>query len=41
MEEDKRICIEIVQQVRKIEGVRGVHVMTYRQEEAVVDYVRV
>ncbi|HJZ48289.1 MAG TPA: methylenetetrahydrofolate reductase, partial [Roseiflexaceae bacterium] len=38
-EEGKRICIEIIQQVRAIEGVRGVHVMAYRQEEAVAEII--
>ncbi len=38
-EEGKRICIEIIQQVREIAGVAGVHVMAYRQEEAVADIV--
>jgi len=33
-EEGKRICIEIIQQVREMEGVAGVHVMAYRQEVA-------
>jgi methylenetetrahydrofolate reductase (NADPH) len=34
-EEGIRICIEIIQQVREIEGVHGIHVMAYRQEEMV------
>jgi len=38
-EEGKRICIEIIQQVRGIEGVHGVHLMAYRQEEAVSEIV--
>ena len=38
-EEGKRICIEIIQQVREIEGIHGVHVMAYRQEEAVADII--
>src|SRR5262245_59992452 len=38
-EEGKRICIEIIQQVRAIEGVRGVHIMAYRQEEAVAEII--
>jgi methylenetetrahydrofolate reductase (NADPH) len=29
--EGKRICTEIIQQVREIPGVAGVHVMAYRQ----------
>jgi methylenetetrahydrofolate reductase (NADPH) len=33
------ICIEIIQQVRKIEGVHGVHVMAYRQEEMVAHII--
>ena len=38
-EEGKRICVEIIQQVREIEGVAGVHVMAYRQEELVARIV--
>jgi len=33
--EGRRICIETIQQIREIGGVSGVHVMAYRQEEAV------
>jgi len=42
--EGRRICVEIIQQVREIEGVHGVHLMAYRQEELVaeiLDEVRV
>jgi len=38
-EEGRRICVEIIQQVREIEGVRGVHVMAYRQEELVAEII--
>lgn len=38
-EEGKRICIEIIQQVRAIAGVHGVHLMAYRQEETVAEIV--
>lgn len=38
-EEGKRICIEIIQQVREIAGVSGVHIMAYRQEETVAEIV--
>lgn len=38
--EGKQICIEIIQQVREIEGVAGVHIMAYRQEELVVEIVK-
>lgn len=34
-QEGKRICVEIIQQVREIPGVSGVHVMAFRQEELV------
>ena len=37
--EGKNICVEIIQQVREIEGVSGVHVMAYRQEELVADII--
>ena len=37
--EGKRICIEIIQQVREIPGVAGVHVMAFRQEELVAEIV--
>jgi len=38
--EGKRICVEIIQQVREIEGVSGVHVMAYRQEELVAEIIQ-
>lgn len=38
-EEGKRICVEIIQQVREIKGVAGVHVMAYRQEEMVAEII--
>ena len=38
-EEGKKICIEIIQQVREMEGVHGVHLMAYRQEELVAEIV--
>ncbi len=37
--EGKRICVEIIQQVREIEGVAGVHVMAYRQEKMVAEII--
>jgi len=39
-EEGKQICIEIIEQLREIEGVSGVHIMAYRQEELVADIVQ-
>lgn len=38
-EEGKRICVEIIEQVREIKGVAGVHVMAYRQEELVAEII--
>ena len=37
--EGKRICIELIQQIREMKGVSGVHVMAYRQEEYVSEIV--
>ena len=37
--EGKQLCIELIQQIREIEGVAGVHVMAYRQEEAVAEII--
>lgn len=34
-EEGIKVCIELIQQVREIEGVSGVHVMAIEWEEAV------
>jgi len=39
-DEGKKICVEIIQQVREIEGVHGVHLMAYRQEELVAEIVQ-
>ncbi len=38
--EGKKICVEIIQQVREIEGVAGVHIMAYRQEGMVTEIVK-
>ncbi len=37
--EGKKLCIELIQEIREIEGVSGVHVMAYRQEEAVAEII--
>lgn len=37
--EGKRICIDIIQELRELKGVAGVHVMAYRQEEAVAEII--
>jgi methylenetetrahydrofolate reductase (NADPH) len=37
--EGKKICVEIIQQVHEIDGVCGVHLMAYRQEELVAEII--
>lgn len=37
--EGKRLCVDIIQQVREIKGVAGVHIMAYKQEEQVPEIV--
>jgi len=37
--EGRRLCIELIQEIREIRGVAGVHVMAYRQEEAVAEVI--
>lgn len=39
-EEGKRLCVELIQRLREIEGVNGVHVMAYRQEELVSEIIQ-
>ena len=38
-EEGRAICVELMQQLKEIDGVAGVHVMAYKQESAVRDMV--
>ena len=37
--EGKQLCIDIINEVKEIPGVAGVHVMAYRQEEYVAEIV--
>jgi 5,10-methylenetetrahydrofolate reductase len=37
--EGKQLCIDIINEVKEIEGVAGIHVMAYRQEEYVSEIV--
>ncbi len=37
--EGRQICIEMIQQIREIDGIAGVHVMAYRQEETVAEII--
>lgn len=39
VEEGKRICVEIIEQVKDIEGVDGLHIMAYKQQEIVPEIV--
>ena len=38
--EGQRICVELIQKIREVAGVSGVHVMAYRQEEAVAEIIQ-
>ncbi len=37
--EGLQLCVDLIQEIREIEGVDGVHIMAYRQEHAVPDIV--
>ncbi|HUX74291.1 MAG TPA: methylenetetrahydrofolate reductase [Steroidobacteraceae bacterium] len=37
--EGRNICVELIQAIREIPGVSGVHVMAYRQEESVAEII--
>ncbi len=38
-QEGQQICIELMQEIKEIEGVSGIHLMAYRQESSVRDIV--
>ena len=38
-QEGRQLCVDIIQEVREIPGVAGVHVMAYRQEQAVAEII--
>ncbi|MGB5511292.1 MAG: methylenetetrahydrofolate reductase [Woeseiaceae bacterium] len=38
-EEGRQICLEIIEEVKAIEGVSGIHIMAYKQEELVPSIV--
>ena len=38
-EEGRQICLEIIEEVKTIEGISGVHIMAYKQEELVPSIV--
>jgi methylenetetrahydrofolate reductase (NADPH) len=37
--EGRKICVELIQAMREIRGISGVHIMAYRQEESVPEIV--
>jgi 5,10-methylenetetrahydrofolate reductase len=37
--EGRQICIDLIQEVKEIKGVAGIHVMAYRQEEFVSEII--
>ncbi|HLC04624.1 MAG TPA: methylenetetrahydrofolate reductase [Anaerolineales bacterium] len=37
--EGRKLCVEIIRELQEIEGVSGVHVMAYRQEELVAEII--
>jgi methylenetetrahydrofolate reductase (NADPH) len=37
--EGRKLCVELIQELREIRGVSGVHMMAYRQEEAVAEVI--
>ena len=37
--EGRNICVELIQEIREMRGIRGVHIMAYRQEESVAEIV--
>lgn len=37
--EGRKLCIELVQEIRTIQGVSGIHLMAYRQEESVAEII--
>ncbi|WP_288927850.1 methylenetetrahydrofolate reductase [uncultured Maritimibacter sp.] len=39
-DEGRRICVELIQQVKDIAGVSGVHIMAFRREHLVADILR-
>jgi methylenetetrahydrofolate reductase (NADPH) len=38
-QEGRRVCVDLIREIREIKGVAGVHVMAYRQEEAVAEVI--
>jgi len=39
-QEGKKICIELIEQIREIKGISGVHIMAHKQEQLLAEIVR-
>ena len=39
-EESKKICIELIEAFRNINGVKGVHIMGHRKEEIISEIIK-
>ncbi len=39
-QESQNLCVELIQELSEIEGVSGIHVMAYRQEESVANIIQ-
>jgi methylenetetrahydrofolate reductase (NADPH) len=39
-QEGRQICIDLIQEIKEIKGVSGVHVMAFRQEETVAEIIQ-
>ena len=37
--EGRKLCIDLIQEIRTVKGVHGVHIMAYRQEETVAEII--
>jgi methylenetetrahydrofolate reductase (NADPH) len=38
--EGRQVCIDIIQEIREIKGISGVHLMAYRQDETVAEIIQ-
>jgi methylenetetrahydrofolate reductase (NADPH) len=38
--EGRQVCIDLIQEIRELKGVSGIHVMAYRQEESVAEIIQ-
>ena len=38
--EGRQVCVDLIQEIREIKGVSGIHMMAYRQEETVAEIIQ-